>query len=59
MNLKISGSDQREELDEIRARIRRATHDFQGFVQNCVNKKEEYHELKRQNEIERDILRKE
>ena len=59
MNKKISGSDEREHLDDVRERIRRANSEFTEHMQAYANKKGEYHEIKKMNDLEREQIRKE
>ena len=59
MYKKISGVDQSGDIESVRSRIRNAHATFESYRQGFEEKKQEYREMKAENELEREQLRKE
>ena len=59
MNKKITGVEQEYDLEGVRNRMREANQNFQAYSQGFVDKKQEYKEMKQENDLEREQLRKE
>ena len=59
MNKKITGVQQEYDLEAVRTRMQEANQNFQAYLQGFVDKKQEYKEMKKENDLEREQLRKE